>query len=165
MREESNLKPKDLKLHIDKSLSLPIAVQAELLGISRASIYYQKAGVGQAEIDMMNEIDQIYTDCPFYGSRKIAKQLAKDLKVPVNRKRVKRLMRIMGIEAIYPKPNLSLNNTPHPIYPYLLKGLNIDHANQVWGAEYYLHQDGERFLVSGCLYGLVFKVCCCLEVV
>lgn len=150
MKEESNLKPKDLKLHIDKSIDLPIAVQAELLGISRASIYYQEVEISQEEIDLMNEIDAIYTDCPFYGSRKIAKQLTKDLKVPVNRKRVKRLMRIMGIEAVYPKPNLSLNNTPHPIYPYLLKGLTINRPNQVWGADitYIRMEKGFLYLVA-----------------
>jgi len=150
LRAENNLKPRDLSLHIDKSIDLPIAVQAELLGISRASIYYQRVGVDQKEIDLMNEIDRIYTDCPFYGSRKIAKQLTKDLKVPVNRKRVKRLMRIMGIEAIYPKPNLSLNNTPHPIYPYLLKGLDINRPNQVWGADitYIRMEKGFLYLVA-----------------
>lgn len=150
MKEGSNLKPRDLSLHIDKSIDLPIAVQAELLGISRASIYYQRTGVDQEEIDLMNEIDRIYTDCPFYGSRKIAKQLTKDLKVPVNRKRVKRLMRIMGIEAVYPKPNLSLNNTPHPIYPYLLKGLTINRPNQVWGADitYIRMEKGFLYLVA-----------------
>lgn len=150
MRAESNLKPGDLTLHIDKSINLPIAVQAELLGISRASIYYQRAGIDQQEINLMNEIDRIYTDCPFYGSRKISKQLRRDLGVPVNRKRVQRLMRLMGIEAIYPKPNLSLNNLPHSVYPYLLKGLDITRPNQVWGADitYIRMEKGFLYLVA-----------------
>ena len=135
MRAENNLKPRELSLHIDKSIDLPISVQAELLGISRASVYYKAQDISQEEVKLMNEIDRIYTDTPFYGSRKIAKELTKQLKFDVNRKRVQRLMRIMGIEAVYPKPNLSLNNTPHPIYPYLLKGLKINHPNQVWGAD------------------------------
>lgn len=150
MREEDNLKPGDLRLHIDKSINLPIAVQAKLLGISRASIYYQRVGIDQEEINLMNEIDRIYTDCPFYGSRKISKQLAKDLKTRVNRKRVQRLMRVMGIEVLYPKPNLSLNNIPHPIYPYLLKGLDIRRPNQVWGADitYIRMEKGFLYLVA-----------------
>jgi len=150
LREESNLKPGDLSLHIDRSIGLPIAVQAELLGISKASIYYQKKEVSQEEVALMNKIDEIYTDCPFYGSRKIAKELTKQLKFDVNRKRVQRLMRVMGIEAIYPKPNLSLNNIPHPIYPYLLKGLSITHPNQVWGADitYIRMEKGFLYLVA-----------------
>ncbi len=137
-------------MHIDRSIGLPIAVQAELLGISKASIYYQKKEVSQEEVALMNKIDEIYTDCPFYGSRKIAKELTKQLKFDVNRKRVQRLMRVMGIEAIYPKPNLSLNNIPHPIYPYLLKGLSITHPNQVWGADitYIRMEKGFLYLVA-----------------
>lgn len=150
MREESNLKPRDLRLHIDKSINLPIAVQAQLLGISRSSIYYQRADVDQVDVELMNEIDQIYTDCPFYGSRKIAKELGRKLKFPVNRKKVQRLMRMMGIEAVYPKPNLSLNNTPHPVYPYLLRGLTINRPNQVWGADitYIRMEKGFLYLVA-----------------
>ena len=150
MREGSNLRPGDLKLHIDRSIDLPITVQAELLGISRASIYYQPKEVNQQDLDLMNKIDQVYTDYPFYGSRKIAKELTRQLKFNVNRKRVQRLMRLMGIEAVYPKPNLSLNNTPHPIYPYLLKGLTIQRPNQVWGADitYIRMEKGFLYLVA-----------------
>lgn len=86
------------------------------------------------ELKVMARIDEIFTKRPFYGSRRITKQLKKE-GVKVNRKRVKRLMGIMGIEAIYPKPNLSLNEKPHPIFPYLLKGLNINRSNQVWGID------------------------------
>lgn len=150
MREENNLKPSDLKLHIDKSIDLPIGIQAELLGISRSSVYYQEESVSDEDIFLMNEIDRVYTDCPFYGSRKISKQLSIDLAEKVNRKRIQRLMRMMGIEAIYPKPNLSLNNIPHPIYPYLLKGLSITHPNQVWGADitYIRMEKGFMYLVA-----------------
>lgn len=137
-------------MHIDKSISLPIAVQAKLLGISRASIYYQPMEISQEEVDLMNKIDAIYTDCPFYGSRKIAKELTRQLQFDVNRKRVQRLMRVMSIEAVYPKPNLSLNNTPHPIYPYLLRGLDIKKPNQVWGADitYIRMEKGFLYLVA-----------------
>ena len=77
----------------------------------------------------MNNIDELYTKRPFYGSRKIAKDLG------YNRKRIQRLMREMGIEAIYQKPNLSLNNLPHPIYPYLLKGVTALYPNHIWGTD------------------------------
>ena len=77
----------------------------------------------------MNLIDELYTKRPFYGSRRIAKDLS------FNRKRIQRLMREMGIEAIYQKPNLSKNNIPHPVYPYLLKGIVAAHPNHIWGTD------------------------------
>ncbi len=82
----------------------------------------------------MEKIDEIFTRWPFYGSRRITGQLKRE-GLAVNRKRVRRLMGIMGIEAIYPKPNLSLNGKVHPVFPYLLKGLDINHPNQVWGID------------------------------
>jgi len=82
----------------------------------------------------MNRIDEIYTKYPFYGSRKIAAQLKKEGCL-VNRKRVQRLMGILDIQAVYPKPNLSLPDKQHLIYPYLLTGLVIKRPNQVWGID------------------------------
>lgn len=82
----------------------------------------------------MHEIDRIYTECPFYGGRKITRQLKRN-GLEVNHKRVCRLMRLMGIQAIYPKPNLSQSNQQHPVYPYLLKDLVINRPNQVWGVD------------------------------
>jgi len=114
---------------------LTVTTQANLLGISRAAVYYQPVPVDPVNLDLMNRVDKLYTDYPFYGSRKMAKELAIQTHQPVNRKRTQRLMRDMGLEAVYPKPNLSLNREPHPVYPYLLKGLNIVHPNQVWGAD------------------------------
>lgn len=119
---------------------LPLKRQAELLGISRSSLYYQKKPVDPFELKVMAKIDEIFTRWPFYGSRRITKQLRREgikgfEEVKVNRKRVKRLMRIMGIESIYPKPNLSLNGKAHPRFPYLLKGLDINKPNQVWGID------------------------------
>jgi putative transposase len=105
-----------------------------LLGIARSSLYYQKRAVSEFELKLMERIDQIFTDCPFYGSRKISRQLRTEGLI-VNRKRVRRLMRIMGIEAIYPKPNLSFNGKEHLVIPYLLKGLIINRPNQVWGID------------------------------
>jgi putative transposase len=103
---------------------IPLKRQAELLGIARSSLYYQKKPIGEYELKLMERIDQIYTDCPFYGSRKISRLLRTEGLI-VNRKRVQRLMRLMGIEAVYPKPNLSFNGKEHLVYPYLLKGLSI----------------------------------------
>ena len=108
---------------------MPQGVQADLLGISRSSLYYQPKPINPEILDIMNRIDKLYTDRPFYGSRRIAKELG------VNRKRIQRLMRDMGIEAVYPKPNLSKNNIPHPVYPYLLKGLKANHPNHIWGTD------------------------------
>ena len=82
----------------------------------------------------MSRIDKVYTDHPFYGSRKITAQLKREGCL-VNRKKVQRLMRLMGIQAIYPKPNLSQNNQSHPVYPCLLKDTVIRRPNQAWGVD------------------------------
>lgn len=116
--------------HIKKTGSvLPIGIQAELLGISRNSLYYQPKPVDEETLAVMNSIDKLYTKRPFYGSRKIAEELG------YNRKRIQRLMREMGIEAIYPKPSLSSNALPHPLYPYLLKGVTAGYPNHIWGTD------------------------------
>ena len=104
-------------------------MQADLLGISRSSLYYEPQPVSLETLAVMNGIDEVYTAHPFYGSRRIAKELG------VNRKQIQKLMREMGIEAIYPKPNLSRNNTPHPVYPYLLRGVTATHPNHIWGTD------------------------------
>ncbi len=83
----------------------------------------------------MDIIDRIYTKCPFYGVRKITWELNETYKMRVNHKRVHRLMRVMGIEAIYPKPVTSKPDISHEVFPYLLKGLTIDAPNQVWGTD------------------------------
>lgn len=108
--------------------------QAELLGIGRSTIYYESVPMSQEELAVRAAIDRLYTAHPFYGERRITKQLRRDGMV-VNHKRVGRLMEEMGIQGIIPKPNLSKNNTAHPIYPYLLKGLPIVRPNQVWGTD------------------------------
>lgn len=108
---------------------LPLGVQTELLGISRTSVYYQPTPIDPETLEIMNRIDVLYTKRPFYGSRKIAHDLG------YNRKRIQRLMREMGIEAIYQKPNLSNNPVAHPVYPYLLRGVTADHPNHIWGTD------------------------------
>ncbi|MDO8444292.1 MAG: IS3 family transposase [bacterium] len=117
------------------NLDITISRQAELLDISRSSLYYQPVPMSQENIDLMNNIDKIYTKCPFYGARQIKRVLKREHKIIVSRPHVRRLMGLMGIEAIYPKPNLSKPNIQNQTYPYLLRNLTIDHPNQVWGTD------------------------------
>lgn len=114
---------------------LSLAIQAELLGISRSSLYYDLKPVDPQTLDLMHRIDKIHTDWPTYGTRTIAAQLRRDTELEIGRKRVRTRMEEMGIAAIYQKPNLSKNETAHPLFPYLLKGVKIIRPNQVWGTD------------------------------
>ena len=118
---------------------LSIKKQLETLGLSRSTYYYKERPMSDFNLQLMEKIDVIYTESPEYGSRKIRDVIRRENKNnkgfnKVNRKRVQRLMRIMGIEAIYPKRNLSKpgKGSEHKIYPYLLRNLNINRPNQVW---------------------------------
>ena len=113
---------------------LSIRRQCALLGFSRASFYYQPATETVDNLRLMRLIDEQYTACPFYGSRRMTAWLNRHGEA-VNRKRVQRLLRIMGLEAIYPKPKLSASGMGHRVYPYLLRGLTIDRPGQVWSAD------------------------------
>ena len=131
----------------DEDISL--VRQVELLGISRSSLYYQPTPIDPKTLEIMNQIDEIYTGKPFYGSRRMAVVLGNERKEKINRKRVQRLMRVMGLQAIYPKPNLSKNDKPHIIYPYLLKNLKITHSNHVWGSDItYVRMNGGFIYLS-----------------
>lgn len=122
--------------YLDKSESeLTIINQCRLLGISRASAYYDPVSQSTEDLDLMRRIDKIHTDFPTYGTRTMAAQLTIDVKYPVGRKRTGSLMEEMGIEAIYPKPRLSFNGKPHIIFPYLLKDIAITRPNQVWSSD------------------------------
>jgi putative transposase len=101
------------------------------------------------DLTLMHMIDETYTKAPFYGSRRMTASLRRN-GYQVNRKRVQRVMRLMGIEAIYPRPNLSRPHPKHTIYPYLLRGLHINHRNQVWGIDItYIRLDkGWLYLVA-----------------
>src|SRR3984957_17351045 len=105
--------------------------QCALLGVSRASLYYEPVEESQENLGLMKLIDQQYTRAPFYGSRRMTAWL-QSRGYAVNRKRVTRLMRVMGIEAVYAKPKLSQPGEGHKIYPYLLKRLRIERRDQVW---------------------------------
>lgn len=120
---------------IEPGQTLTLKDQARLLGISRSSLYYQPIPVYPQTVDLMHRIDKIHTDSPSFGARVISHMLRDETGLIIGRKRTRSLMEEMGIEAIYPKPNLSRNDRPHPIYPYLLKGLVINRPNQVWGTD------------------------------
>jgi putative transposase len=105
-----------------------------LLGLSRSGFYYQPATETQENLNLMRLIDEEYTRCPFYGSRRWTVWLNGQGHL-VNRKRVQRLMRLMGIEAIYPRPKLSAPDRQHKVYPYLLRDVKIERPDQVWSAD------------------------------
>jgi putative transposase len=113
---------------------LSVSVQADLLGLSRASLYYQSVPPSSEEVAIKHRIDELYTECPFYGSRRITVLLNKG-GMRINRKAVQRHMREMGIAGVCPGPNLSKRNLQHKIYPYLLRGITISHPNHVWGID------------------------------
>lgn len=128
---------------------LPLKTQADLLGLNRSSLYYKPVRPSPEELALKNRIDEIYTERPFYGSRRITAQLRREGFV-INRKAVQRHMREMGIAGISPGPNLSKRNSEHRTYPYLLRGLTIDHPNHVWGVDitYIRLQRGWLYLVA-----------------
>jgi putative transposase len=111
--------------------ALPVSQQCRLLAVSRSSVYRRPAEVGEEDRAIMALIDRQYLARPYYGSRRMAAWLATQGHL-VNRKRVRRLMRLMGLVAIYQRPNTSKPAAAHKIYPYLLGGLAIERVNQVW---------------------------------
>lgn len=123
---------------------LSVVRQCELLSLARATYYRKTSWAGESEenLNLMNIIDEEYTRHPFYGSRKMRDYLRRN-DHKVNRKRVQRLMRIMGIKSVAPSPNTSKPSPEHKVYPYLLNGLEINRANQVWCTDItYIRLDG-----------------------
>lgn len=119
---------------IDKEDKLSVTRQCEILELSRSGIYYMPVPVSSEDMALMRQIDEIHLMYPFYGSRKIRNELwVKGY--DIGRDRVRRLMRRMGVEALYVKPRLSLANIGHVKYPYLLRGLEITKANHVWATD------------------------------
>jgi putative transposase len=118
-----------------RDAELPLAEQANLLSLSRRSLYYQPVPPSAEEVAIKHAIDRIYTNQPSYGSRRIAVVLKEDYQLVVNRKAVQRHMREMGIAGIRPGPNLSRRNPEHRIYPYLLRGVTAAHPNHVWSID------------------------------
>ena len=123
--------------------------QCELLGLARSSHYYEPARESMENLALMRRIDEQYLKTPFYGSRRMAEELTTGTS-RVNRKRVQRLMRSMGIAAIYPRKRTSVAGVGHRVYPYLLRGLTVDRANQVWCSDitYVPMEGGFMYLVA-----------------
>lgn len=114
---------------------LSISKQAKLLSLNRTSLYYKPVPVNDEELQIKRLIDEIYTKHPEYGYRRMTTILNRDYGVVINRKRTRRYMREMGIHGFCPGPNLSKHLHSKYVYPYLLRGLNIDRPNQVWSID------------------------------
>ena len=114
--------------------SLSLVRQCALLGVSRSSVYYRPRAASQEDLSLMGEIDRQYLETPFYGSRRM-KAWLEWRGVRVSRKRVQRLMRAMGLRAIYRRPSTSRRSPEHPVYPYLSRNVRITRPNQVWAAD------------------------------
>jgi putative transposase len=115
--------------------TLPLTRQAELLSLSGSGLYYVPTPVSAAEVAIKHAIDEIYTQYPFYGSRRITVELREQRQLQVARETVQRYMREMGITAIYPGPNLSRRHPEHRVYPYLLRNVTAASPNHVWGID------------------------------
>ena len=120
----------------DADSELPLSVQCDLLSLSRASLYYEPRPAGEREVSVKRRLDELYTEHPFLGSRKVEKILENEGLV-IGRHTVRRYRREMGLETLYPKPNLSkaASGQDHKVFPYLLRGLLIERPNQVWGVD------------------------------
>lgn len=114
--------------------NLSIAKQCDLVLINKSTYYYKPKGLTQRDLEIMRTIDEIYTEHPYFGARRMSKYLA-GFGIMIGRKAVSRYYRIMAIEAIYPKINLSKRNQAHKIYPYLLRGVKITKVNMVWSTD------------------------------
>ena len=119
---------------IDRSHDLPVTRQAEALNLSRGSVYYTARPVSAGDLSIMRRIDELHLEYPFMGSRLLRDMLNRE-GIGIGRRHVATLMRHMGIEAIYRRPNTSKPSPGHKIYPYLLRGLKVDHPNQVWAMD------------------------------
>ena len=111
-----------------------------MLGLARSGVYRKPRPANDNELEAMRRIDALFTARPFFGARRIARTLSEE-GFPIDRKRVRRLMRRMGIEALGPKPRASNPVPGHKIYPYLLRDLTIDRPNQVWAADISVPQE------------------------
>lgn len=119
---------------INKKHSLSVTQQCKVLDLPRSSLYYQPVLVSESDLTIMSLMDEIHLRYPFYGSRRIRDELS-DNGFTLGRGRVRTLMKKMGMEALYRKPRLSVPHPKHKIYPYLLRGMKIDRANQAWAID------------------------------
>jgi putative transposase len=128
---------------------LSIIEQCELLGLPRSSYYYEPAPESAENLALMRRIDEQYLATPYYGSRRMTDHLVRE-GCPVNRKRVQRLMRIMGLEGIFPGRKTTMRAPDHKVYPYLLRSLDVDRPDQVWCSDitYVPLRHGYMYLVA-----------------
>jgi putative transposase len=119
---------------IDRSDKLPVVRQCELLNLSRSSVYYVPQPVSEDDLALMRRIDELHLNHPFAGARMLRDFLRLE-GIPVGRRHVSTLMKKMGIEALYRRPNTSRKHPQNPVFPYLLRGLDITAANQVWAMD------------------------------
>ena len=119
---------------IDRSHGLPLTRQAEVLGLSRGSLYYEPRSMPAADLAIMRRIDELHLNYPFAGSRML-RDLLRGEGIAVGRERVATMMRRIGIEALYRRPNTSKPADGHKVYPYLLRGLAVVRPNQVWAMD------------------------------
>lgn len=125
---------------------ISISRQCEILSVARSTFYYKPVEKNDSDIKIMDIIDEIYTQYPFYGRRRITAYLRKVKGLQINIKKVDRLMNLMGLQAIYPKKNLSIPNLAHKKYPYLLSEMDITGANQVWSTDITYIRLGKGFV-------------------
>lgn len=125
---------KDRRSLVERNAKLSVRHQCELLAVNRSSLYYEPVETDVDALRLMRRMDELHLEHPFFGSRMLTQTL-KTEGWTVNRKRVQRLMRLMDLESVAPKPNTSKASPEHPVYPYLLRNLAISRINQVWAAD------------------------------
>jgi putative transposase len=119
---------------IDKAEALPITQQCRVLALSRSSVYHARRPVPEGDLALMRRMDELHLELPFAGSRML-RDLLRLEGHPVGRKRIRRLMRLMGLQTLYRRKNTSRRHPGHAVFPYLLRGLSIDRPNQVWAMD------------------------------
>ena len=132
---------------------LSVGKQCALLSISRSSFYYEPKGVSELNLALMRQIDRQFLETPFYGVRQMTWHLRNEGHL-VNEKRIRRLMRLMGLMPIYQRPNTSKAAKGHKIYPYLLRGIQVTRPNQVWASDITYSADAPRIPLSRSHHGL-----------
>ena len=128
------MSPKARRQMVNRQVGISLSRQCKILKISRSSLYYTPVGFSPETLELMRQIDRVFTQYPFFGSRQIAAYLPRK-GYHAGRHRIRRLMKIMGLEAIYKRPNTSKKHPENRIYPYLLRSMQITHPNQVWCAD------------------------------
>ena len=150
---------------IDRSHQLPITRQAQLIGLSRSTVYYLPKPTSQADVALMHQLDRLHLDHPYMGARMLRDQLAR-LGIRAGRRHIKTLMVRMGIAALCPQPGTSKRNPQHKVYPYLLRHLAITRANQVWALDttYIAMKRGFVYLTAVIDVAITLEACHAVEI-